>query len=65
MRIVHGKEARQMSAAEVAAWAETYPDITIDLGAGVGRFVRQLAEKHPGRGAIAIDLSEATLQAAS
>lgn len=65
MRTVNGKQTRQMDAAEVAAWAATYKDITIDLGAGDGRFVRHCAEKHPERGAIAIDLCEANLRIAS
>ncbi len=65
MRIVNGKQTRPMDAAEVAAWAATYKDITIDLGAGDGRFVRHFAEQHPGRGVIAVDLCEAKLRAAS
>jgi 16S rRNA (adenine(1408)-N(1))-methyltransferase len=65
MRNVNGKKTRQLDAAEVAVWAETYPNITIDLGTGDGRFVRQFAERYPERGAIALDLCETNLRPAS
>ena len=65
MRIVTGKSTRQIDAAEVAAWMAIYREITVDLGAGDGRFVRDLATKHPGFGAIAVDLCEANLKRSS
>src|SRR5687768_1618644 len=65
MRIINGKQSRLVDAATSAAWAGAYPDITIDLGAGDGRFVRHFAERHPERGAIALDLCEANLRTAS
>lgn len=54
-----------MQAADLAAWAKTYREITVDLGAGDGRFVRDLAIKHPASGAIAVDLCEANLRTSS
>ena len=65
MRIVEGKHVRRMDAAEVAAWSAGYRETTVDLGAGDGRFVRRLARQHPERGAIGVDLCEASLRAAS
>lgn len=65
MRIVIGKSTRQMEAVEVAAWIANYWEITVDLGAGDGRFVRDLAREHPGSGAIAVDLCEANLRRSS
>ena len=65
MRIVKGKQVRRMDAAEVAAWAARYPETTVDLGAGDGRFVRHLARQHPGLGAIGVDLCEANLRLGS
>ncbi len=65
MRVINGKTTSHMDAAEVAAWMEMHSGITIDLGAGDGRFVRSLAKSRPDRGAIALDLCEANLRAAS
>lgn len=65
MRVINGKSTRQMDAAEVAAWVGMHSDITIDLGAGDGRFVRSLARRRPENGAIALDLCEANLRGAS
>jgi 16S rRNA (adenine(1408)-N(1))-methyltransferase len=52
-------------AADVAVWAAHYSNITIDLGAGDGRFARNLAIRSPERGVIALDLCEANMQAVS
>ena len=63
--MVKGKKSRQIDAEEVAAWSANYQEIMVDLGAGDGRFVRALATKRPGCGAIAVDLCEANLRMAS
>jgi 16S rRNA (adenine(1408)-N(1))-methyltransferase len=65
MRVVHGKTDRQMDRADVARWCEPYRQITIDLGAGDGRFVRHLARAEPRSGAIGVDLCAENLRAAS
>ena len=64
MRVINGKTTRQLDAAEVAAWVAKHSDITIDLGAGDGRFARNLARRRPEGGAIALDLCEANLRGA-
>ncbi len=65
MRVVYGKHVRRMDGAEVAAWAAGYDATIVDLGAGDGRFVRHVAGRHPGVGAIGVDLCEASLRTAS
>lgn len=65
MRIVIGKQVRQMDAAEVAAWTARYDGTTIDLGAGDGRLIRHLARNFPESGAIGVDLCESNFRAAS
>jgi 16S rRNA (adenine(1408)-N(1))-methyltransferase len=65
MRAVNGKHIREIDGAEVAAWSETYQEVTIDLGAGDGRFVRQLARQEPKHGGIGVDLCAANLCVAS
>lgn len=65
MRVVNGKQIKDMDALALAAWRERYAEIVIDLGAGDGRFVRQLAGRHPERGVIGVDLCAANLRAAS
>jgi 16S rRNA (adenine(1408)-N(1))-methyltransferase len=41
--------------AELAAWASGYDTITLDLGAGDGRFARSCAVANPRTGVIAVD----------
>ena len=65
MRVINGKTTRHMDAAEVAAWAAKHSEITVDLGAGDGRFARSLASSQPERGVVAVDLCEANLRATS
>lgn len=65
MRIIVGKQVRQMDAAAVADWTARYPATTIDLGAGDGRFVRHLASRQPGLGVIGVDLCAANLALAA
>jgi len=65
MRVVNGTKIRPMAAAAVAAWAAPHAAITADLGTGDGRFVRRLAARNPGHGAIGVDLCAANLRDAS
>ncbi len=65
MHIVKGKATRQVDAAEVAAWARNYCEAMLDLGAGDGRFVRELAARHPATAAIGVDLCVANVRTAS
>ncbi|MDQ3227527.1 MAG: hypothetical protein M3Q50_12950 [Chloroflexota bacterium] len=63
MRVIEGKRVRDIPAAEIATWANKYQEITVDLGAGDGRFVRHQARQNSESGAIAVDLCETTLRA--
>ena len=65
MRVINGKATRRMDAAEVAAWVASHSDVTLDIGAGDGRFVRDLARRRAEGGVIALDLCEANLRGAS
>lgn len=65
MQIVNGKTVRHVGAAEIAAWAAEYRELTLDLGTGDGRFVGRLAERCPEAGAIGVDLCAANLRAAA
>lgn len=56
MRVINGKSVRQLDAAEFEAWAANYDEVTLDLGAGDGRLVRELAAKHPTSAVIGLDL---------
>jgi 16S rRNA (adenine(1408)-N(1))-methyltransferase len=65
MRIVKGKRHQVVDAAALAAWAAGLRSVTVDLGAGDGRFVRHLAQTDPAAGAIGVDLCAANLRTAS
>jgi 16S rRNA (adenine(1408)-N(1))-methyltransferase len=65
MRIVNGKHVREMDARELADWRERYQEVVVDLGAGDGRFIRELAGRNRQIGAIGVDLCAANLRAAS
>jgi 16S rRNA (adenine(1408)-N(1))-methyltransferase len=65
MHIVKGKQIRQLDAAEVAAWSADYPQMTVDLGTGDGRFVRHLASQNPQAAAIGVDLRPENVRNAS
>jgi 16S rRNA (adenine(1408)-N(1))-methyltransferase len=65
MRIVKGKRHQVVDAASLAAWAAGLRAVTVDLGAGDGRFVRHLTRTDPNAGAIGVDICEANLRTAS
>jgi 16S rRNA (adenine(1408)-N(1))-methyltransferase len=65
MRVVNGKQIRELDAAAVAGWAANYDSITVDLGTGDGRFVRTLARARPEAGVIGVDLCAANLRTGS
>lgn len=65
MHAIKGATSCPLPAAQVAAWAAGFSQTALDLGAGDGRFVRKLAERHEDRAAIALDLCAANYRAAS
>jgi 16S rRNA (adenine(1408)-N(1))-methyltransferase len=65
VRVVNGKHICQMDRAEVLAWTGKHRETTVDLGAGDGRFVGDLAKQDPELGAIGVDLVAANLRQAS
>jgi tRNA G46 methylase TrmB len=65
MRAINGKRVVEMDGTAVAAWAAGRRGVTIDLGAGDGRFARELARRRPEEGAIAVDLAAANMRDAS
>ena len=65
MYIIDGKAARPIAAAELAAWSARYATVTIDLGTGDGRFVRDLARRQPEMGVMGVDLNASNLRETS
>lgn len=65
MEIITGKQSQRLDETALTAWLERYHDVTVDLGTGDGRFVRELARRDPGRGVIGIDTCAANLIATS
>jgi 16S rRNA (adenine(1408)-N(1))-methyltransferase len=55
MIIVRGKQAAEIDAADFAAMVAPYAGVTIDVGAGDGRFGYRYAAAHPARFVIGID----------
>ena len=55
MIIVRGKQIAEIDAAALAAMIAPFPGVTIDVGAGDGRFAYRYAAAHPGRFVIGID----------
>ena len=55
MIIVRGKQTAEIDAATLAARMEAYAGVTIDVGAGDGRFAYRYATAHPDRFVIGVD----------
>ena len=55
MIVVRGKQTEAMDGGELGARVAAYDGVTIDLGAGDGRFAYRHAAAHPGRLVIGID----------
>lgn len=55
MIVVRGKHTEPIDAPELAALVAQYDGVTLDLGAGDGRFAYRYAREHAGRFVIAID----------
>jgi 16S rRNA (adenine(1408)-N(1))-methyltransferase len=55
LTIVAGKQVSQTDAAALRARIAPYGGVTVDLGAGDGRFAYQYGQRHPDRFIIAID----------
>jgi 16S rRNA (adenine(1408)-N(1))-methyltransferase len=65
MQRVNGKDIRAIDAATLAAWTARYREVTLDLGTGDGRFVRQLARRCQAAAAIGVDTCRANLMTGS
>ena len=61
MRGIKGKSVREIDAASVAVWAADYREVTIDLGTGDGRFVRETATRNPAMAVIGVDACQPNL----
>jgi len=55
MIVVRGKRTEEMDAAAFAALVAAYAGVTIDVGAGDGRWVYRYAQRHPERIVIGLD----------
>ncbi len=55
MIVVRGKQTENVDAAGLAALVQTHERVTVNLGAGDGRFAYRYAQAHPERLVIAID----------
>jgi 16S rRNA (adenine(1408)-N(1))-methyltransferase len=55
MIIVHGKQTAEIDAAAFGATIAPYAGVTIDVGAGDGRFAYRYASAHAGRFVVGID----------
>ena len=56
MIIVRGKQTAEIDAAALAALVAPYAGVTVDVGAGDGRFAYRYALAHPERFVVGIDL---------
>lgn len=65
MEIIRGKVSRGINQAELATNMAGYKRILIDLGTGDGRFVRHVAENHPGTFVIGVDACRENLRVSS
>jgi 16S rRNA (adenine(1408)-N(1))-methyltransferase len=65
MEILRGKMSLEMDEAGLAQSITGYHQVVVDLGTGDGRFVRHLAETHPGAFVIGVDACRENLHAAS
>src|SRR3990172_860950 len=62
MIVARGKHPEPMDAPELARLVATYGGVTIDLGAGDGRFAYRYARENPGRFVVGIDPVAETLR---
>lgn len=66
MRVLQGREQREMTAAELRELAGRYEAVDLDIGTGDGRFVLDRAARHPERLVIGLDpVSDAMADAAN
>lgn len=65
MRVISGKASRQIGSSEFSDWVRSRDEITLDLGTGDGRFVRDLALRQPDTGVIGLDLCAENMRRAS
>jgi len=65
MESIHGKRALRIDAPALLGHLAGYQDILLDIGAGDGRFVRQMAAESPARFAIGVDACRENLRASS
>ncbi len=60
----HGILLQGIDLEEISAWARGYERVTLDLGAGDGRFARDLAGRCPAEAVIGVDTAGANLREA-
>ncbi|MEO7001435.1 MAG: class I SAM-dependent methyltransferase [Ktedonobacterales bacterium] len=65
LEYVQGKHSQRISTAELRRRLASYGDVLLDVGAGDGRFARQMAAAHPDGYAIGVDLCRDNLREAS
>jgi len=65
MESIQGKRAVQIDAPELLARIAGYQEVLLDIGAGDGRFVRQMAAGCPARFGIGVDACRENLRANS
>ena len=62
LEYMQGKHSLRLSAGELRRRLAHYDDVLLDVGAGDGRFVRQMALAHPACYAIGVDLCRDNLR---
>lgn len=62
MESIHGKRAMQIDAPALRDRLAGYQEVLLDIGAGDGRFVRQMAAECPARFAIGVDACRENLR---
>src|SRR5687767_11131651 len=65
MEIIQGKRELLIDAPALLGHLAGYQEVLLDIGAGDGRFVRQMAAEHPARCAIGVDACRENLRANS
>src|SRR5829696_8986162 len=65
MESIQGKRAVQIDAPALLGRLAGYQEVLLDIGAGDGRFVRQMAAECPARFAIGVDACRENLRANS
>ncbi len=65
MQLVTGSRVLPTTANDIVTWTQGYERVALDLGAGDGRYVANLAQKSPDSAVIGVDLCAANMASAS